>query len=79
MMPSTRCACDETHTVLVEVRGVYDGALHFHCTACRADWHRFPAGDWRHDKANALVGCAWCLEGPDADHTACRRIAGGGA
>ena len=23
--------------------------------------------------------CAWCLKGADADHTACRRMAGGGA
>lgn len=29
----------------VEIAGVYDGALFWHCPACGQDWHRWPEGD----------------------------------
>ena len=51
MIPTEKpCACPSRITA-VEVLGVYDGALYFECLACRAVWHRFPEGDWRHSRA----------------------------
>jgi hypothetical protein len=49
------CQCQPPSVRAVEVLGVYDGVLFFECTTCRAAWHRFPDGDWRHTKAVPFV------------------------
>jgi hypothetical protein len=38
----------------VEIRGVYDGALWCECGTCQRRAHRWPEGDWRREKAEAL-------------------------
>lgn len=40
--------------MLVELRDVYDGALWRECGDCGRREHRWPEGDWRHAKAEAL-------------------------
>lgn len=51
MIPNEKpCACTEG-AVLVEVLGLYDGGLFYECFACRAAWHRWPEGDYRHAQA----------------------------
>lgn len=33
-----------SRAILVEVRGVYDGGLFYHCPDCGGDYHRWPEG-----------------------------------
>lgn len=48
--------CTETkNIVLVEVQGIYDGALYFQCQHCPTAWHRFPKGDYIREKAEAWL------------------------
>lgn len=37
---------DYRRTVMVEIRGVYDGGLFYECPDCRGRWHRWPKGHW---------------------------------
>lgn len=54
--------CSETKDiVMVEIQGVYDGALYCHCQQCNTNWHRFPEGNYIHDKAER-----WASEVTDA-------------
>jgi len=49
---------EKTHysrSIMVEIRGVYDGGLYFVCPDCGGKYHRWPEGDWRHDKAKEYV------------------------
>lgn len=34
-----------SHTVSVEIQGVYDGGLFYLCPNCEGCWHRWPKGD----------------------------------
>lgn len=55
-MPQRNCECREARDiVMIEVLGVYDGALYWECRSCNARGHRFEAGDWRHEKARKYV------------------------
>lgn len=52
------CYGNATHyyrTIGVEIRGVYDGVLFWRCPDCGAEWHRFPAGDYRRNKAESFI------------------------
>ncbi len=44
-----------SRTIMVEVQGVYDGGLYLLCPDCGGTWHRWPEGDWRHERAKAYV------------------------
>ena len=41
--------------VMIEVRGVYDGALYYKCTKCGYRYHRFPEGHYLHERAKPYV------------------------
>lgn len=43
------------NTIGIEVRGVYDGVLYWKCPSCGGVWHRFPPGDYRHERAKEYV------------------------
>lgn len=36
-----------SRTIMVEVRGVYDGGLYFQCPDCHGAWHRWDSLDMR--------------------------------
>lgn len=38
-------------TIGVEIRGVHDGILFWQCPFCDHQWHRFPPGDPRRQRA----------------------------
>jgi hypothetical protein len=52
------CACDESATVMVQVRGVYDGGLFFECRGCGRAWHRWEAGSSLWQRAVPYVDAA---------------------
>ena len=52
---SAPCQCQPPRPVLVEVMGVYDGAIYFECKTCGVRWHRFPEGHWLWKKAKPFV------------------------
>lgn len=52
--------CTLEYPVLVEIQGVYDGALFFHCEVCKLSWHRWPEGHYLHEKAKRFI-FAWNL------------------
>ena len=41
--------------VLVEIQGVYDGALFYSCPHCRYAWHRFEEGHDLHKRAQPYI------------------------
>lgn len=45
------CTCGNTEIVGIEVQGVYDGILIWHCLACQRMWPRFDEGTWKWSKA----------------------------
>lgn len=42
-------------TIMVEIPGIYDGGLFHQCPDCGYRWHRWPEGDWRHERAESYV------------------------
>ena len=49
---------DTTHfsrMIGMEVFGQYDGVLYYRCPDCGGNWHRFPEGDYRHERAEPYV------------------------
>ena len=42
---------EEKDVVLIEVQGLYDGALYIRCKHCNTNWHRFPKGHYLNDRA----------------------------
>jgi len=42
-------------TIMVEIRGVYDGGLYYMCPDCGGKWHRWPEDDFRYAKAVPYV------------------------
>lgn len=51
-----RCNNDDQHLIHgVEIRGVYDGVLYWHCVVCGHDWPRFDPPDRRHAAAKDVL------------------------
>ncbi|MBQ1047835.1 hypothetical protein KBX50_05100 [Micromonospora sp. C51] len=44
-----------SRTLLVEIRGVYDGGLFWACPDCDGRWHRWPPGSRLHAAAEPYV------------------------
>lgn len=42
-------------SIMVEIRGVYDGGLFFQCPDCGGRWHRWSVGSDLHTKAQPYV------------------------
>lgn len=54
-MTETVSCCQTPRPILVEIRGVYDGALFYECRTCAYRWHRFPEGHWLRATADPYV------------------------
>lgn len=44
-----------SRTIMVEIRGIYDGGLFFQCPDCCGRWHRWPDGHPLRAKASRYV------------------------
>lgn len=63
MTPYTCPACgsdlsapgDCSRVIGVEIRGVYDGVLIWHCPDCAHQWHRWPEGHPYRQRAEPYV------------------------
>lgn len=44
--PKCPNGCTLQTPVMVEVRGVYDGGLFYHCDVCKFSWHRWTLAEW---------------------------------
>jgi uncharacterized protein with PIN domain len=42
-------------TILVEIRGVYDGGLFWMCPDCEGRWHRWPVGHYLRARAERYI------------------------
>jgi len=45
----------DNHVVGVEVRGIYDGVLYWHCDMCGSAWPRFQPPDDRYLQAHVQI------------------------
>lgn len=57
--PVTPDTCCGQLMAAVEIRDVYDGALWLECVSCHMRLHRWPEGDWRRAKAEAIWRRHW--------------------
>lgn len=57
----SKCELCGNEGVMVEIRGVYDGALYYLCPLPHREkgtmwaWHRWPQGTWQRKRAEAYV------------------------
>lgn len=52
--------CRHAATVVVKIRGVYDGGLYFECLECGERLHRWPKGHYLRAKAEPFVNPPTC-------------------
>jgi hypothetical protein len=76
-----QCGLERAKVVGVEVWGVYDGVLYWHCPACGWAWHRWPEGRDLHARADRYVTAAqraWAAAHKAEARRDCRLCSGSG-